>query len=136
MKRFVFGGLGMAALLSASLTSCKAMMPETVQSQIDTIKEDATDKIAEDAKETFLSQLDEFIQNDALNSSIGFSEEEKEALESSIDDYLNNYDWNTEELEKTKSDLSSFWEELSKQAESSSLTKEDINKKLDEILKK
>ena len=127
MKRFVFGGLGMAALLSASLTSCKAMMPETVQSQIDTIKEDATDKIAEDAKETFLSQLDEFIQNDALNSSIGFSEEEKEALESSIDDYLNNYDWNTEELEKTKSDFSSFLEELSKQAESCSFVRQSCN---------
>lgn len=135
MKHFITGGLGLTVLLLAGLTVCRNSLPQTVQSQIDSFKEEATDKAAESIKESILSQLDDFIHSSDSNNEIVISEEDKVALEASIDDYLDSYDWNTEELEKVKSELSSFWKELSEKNSASSFSKEELNKKLNEILR-
>lgn len=129
MKQLVIGGL--VLLFSAALTSCQSLSSETVQSQINSIKEEAADKAVSDIKNSLLSQIDAFMQND---TDIGLTDENAKALENSINDYLDNYDWNTDELENAKKEISSFLEEIAKQADSSHFTKDELNHKLNEIL--
>lgn len=111
-------------MLAAILASCQDKLAGDEISQL----EQGTSYLQKEMKAAFLTQLDEFINNSDISDSLGISKEEQESIEHKFENYVEQYELNSEDLDKA---LDSF-KELIKNADG--LTKEQLDEKLAKML--
>ena len=112
------------------MTSCQEQLPQTVQEQWEEKQDEVVSAVSGEMKKALKAQLDEFVQNDDLEESLGLSEEQISELEQSIEQYVDDYEFDTEALTKLAGELENLLDETK------GLTKEELQAELDEILKK
>lgn len=115
---------------SIAMTSCQEQLPQTVQEQWEEKQDEVVSAVSGEMKKALKAQLDEFVQNDDLEESLGLSEEQISELEQSIEQYVDDYEFDTEALTKLAGELENLLDETK------GLTKEELQAELDEILKK
>lgn len=124
MKRLIVFGL----IIMATMVSCQEQLPEQIREQFSKQEEEKVSEAGEEMKEALLTQLDEFIHNKDISESLGISETEQLELEQSFENYIDNYELDSEKLENA---IDSF-KVLLKNAEG--LTKEELDEKLAKML--
>ena len=124
MKRLIVFGL----IIMATMVSCQEQLPEQIREQFSKQEEEKVSEAGEEMKEALLTQLDEFIHNKDISESLGISETEQLELEQSFENYIDNYELDSEELENA---IDSF-KVLLKNAEG--LTKEELDENLAKML--
>ena len=112
------------------LTSCQKQLPETIQEQWEEKQDEVVSAVADEMKKALKSQLDEFVQNDDLEESLGLSEDQISQLEQSIEQYVDTYEFDAEALTQLTGELENLLDETK------GLTKEELQAELDEILKR
>lgn len=134
MKLIVVKLFCMTGLLCVSLSSCQDMLPDSLQSKMNSTKDVISEKVSDTVTDLLEQQLHDFIYSDDLKSSLGLTDDGQSALDESINSYLENYDWNTEDYDEVKDELLHMIEDFSNEKDFS-ISKEELNQKLDEILK-
>ncbi len=113
-----------------ALTSCQKQLPETIQEQWEEKQDEVVSAVSAEMKKALKAQLNDFVQNDDLEESLGLSEEQVSELEQSIEQYVDAYEFDTETLTKLADELENLLDETK------GLTKEELKAELDEILKR
>ena len=128
MKKIIISAAALFGVSSVAMTSCEEHLPESVQEQFEEAQEEVKSKVSNEMKEALIAQIDEFLQNDDLEESLGFSEEQLAQTEQSITQYIENYDFDTEALTKLVGEIELLFDETQ------GLSKEEIQIKLDKML--
>ena len=126
MKKAVLTVMIAAALLS----SCKGQLPDKLQAMIDSGTQEYSRKASEDIKDAFISQMEEFLKSDDLGESLNLSSEEKDNIERSVQNYVDQYELSEEELNKVQDSIKELLQNVQ------GLDADTIEDKLGEILKK
>lgn len=113
---------------SIAMTSCQEQLPQTVQEQWEEKQDEVVSAVSGEMKKALKAQLDEFVQNDDLEESLGISAEQVSQLEQSIEQYVEEYEFDTEALTKLAGELENLVDEAK------GLTKEEVQAELDKIL--
>lgn len=130
MKKIIISIAALLGVSSMALNSCKDRLPQEVQEQFEEVQEQAKSKVSSEMKKALIAQIDEFLQSSDLEESLGFSKEQLDKTQQSITQYIENYDFDTEELTKLVGEVEELLEDTN------GLGKDDIQKKLDELLEK
>lgn len=130
MKKIIISIAALLGVASIALNSCKDRLPQEVQEQFEQVQEQAKSKVSSEMKKALIAQIDEFLQSSDLEESLGFSKEQLDKTQQSITQYIENYDFDTEELTKLVGEVEELLEDTN------GLAKDDIQKKLDELLEK
>lgn len=120
MKKIIILGITIAAILA----SCQGKISDDKALQTD----GGTSYLQNEMKEAFLAQLDEFINSSDISDSFGISKSEQESIERRFEDYVEQYELNSEDLDNVLDSL----KELIKNADG--LTKEQIDERLAKML--
>ena len=126
MKKAVLTVMIAAALLS----SCKGQLPDKLQAMIDSGTQEYSRKASEDIKDAFISQMEEFLKSDDLGESLNLSSKEKDNIERSVQNYVDQYELSEEELNKVQDSIKELLQNVQ------GLDADTIEDKLGEILKK
>ena len=113
---------------SIAMTSCQEQLPQTVQEQWEEKQDEVVSAVSAEMQKALKAQLNEFVQNDDLEESLGISAEQVSQLEQSIERYVEEYEFDTEALTKLASELENLVDEAK------GLTKEEVQAELDKIL--
>lgn len=113
-----------------AMTSCQEQLPQEVQEQWEEKQDEVVSAVSNEMKKALEAQLDEFLQSDDLENSLGFSQEQVSQIKQSLEEYVDNYEFDTETLTKLSDEIELLLDEAK------GLTKEELQAKLDEILKK
>lgn len=122
----------MTAVITVSvlgLTSCAEALPDAVQDKIQETQDDLKVKAANEVKEAFMSQLEDFVGSSSVAGGLGLSQED---IKQSLKEYADTYQLDDEELEEATNSLKDMLEEL--KASDVDVTKEALDAKLAEIL--
>ena len=130
VKKLIISVAACLGISSMVLTSCQKQLPETIQEQWEEKQDEVVSAVADEMKKALKSQLDEFIQNDDLEESLGLSEDQISQLEQSIQQYVDTYEFDAEALTQLTGELENLLDETK------GLTKEELQAELDEILKR
>lgn len=133
MKHIILKSICTIGLLGVLLSSCQSHFPDEIQSKFESSKDVVSGKFSNAMLDLIKEQLKDFINSNDLKDSLGLTEEEQDELQDSLDSYLNSYEWNPEELEKTKQDIIELFNDVFPDS-NFNITDEELNKKLDEIL--
>lgn len=125
MKHLILKSILLVATLSLLLTACGNSLSDQLQSRIDQTKEKITNAVTDEIKQNALDEIQSFFQDSNTNS---------KAFLDSVSEYLDQYELDENSLEHAKKEISNLVETL--QQEGSTLSKDEIEKKLGEILKK
>ena len=110
------------------MTSCQEQLPQTVQEQWEEKQDEVVSAVSAEMQKALKAQLNEFVQNDDLEESLGISAEQVSQLEQSIEQYVEEYEFDTEALTKLAGELENLVDEAK------GLTKEEVQAELDKIL--
>lgn len=113
---------------SIAMTSCQEQLPQTVQEQWEEKQDEVVSAVSAEMQKALKAQLNEFVQNDDLEESLGISAEQVSQLEQSIEQYVEEYEFDTEALTKLAGELENLVDEAK------GLTKEEVQAELDKIL--
>lgn len=113
---------------SIAMTSCQEQLPQTVQEQWEEKQDEVVSAVSAEMQKALKAQLNEFVQNDDLEESLGISAEQVSQLEQSIERYVEEYEFDTEALTKLAGELENLVDEAK------GLTKEEVQAELDKIL--
>lgn len=130
MKRIIISVAALLGISSVALNSCEEQLPQSVQEQFKETQDEVKSKVSNEMKEAMIAQIDEFLQNDDLEESLGFSEEQLAETEQSITQYIEDYELDTETLTNLVGEIKNLFDETQ------GLSKEEIQAKLDEMLEK
>lgn len=121
-----------ALVLSAVLTGCQGDV--TIDNVGDKISESVNDTIArtkeqvrDELKAALAGEVQEFITNNDLVTSLGISPEEQESINDSIRGYIDNYEADEEQLKAAKESVEEFLESAK------GLSAEEIKKNIADI---
>lgn len=110
------------------MTSCQDRLPQGVQEQWEEKQAEVTSAVSAEMKKALIAQMDDFLQSDDLEESLGFTDEQITEMEESVEQYIENYEFDTESLTKLSEEIKLLFDEAK------GLTKEEIQAKLDEML--
>lgn len=113
-----------------AMTSCQEQLPQEVHEQWEEKQNEVVSVVSAEMKKALKAQLEEFLQSDDLEESLGFTEEQVSQIEESVEQYVEEYEFDTEALTKLTEELEGLLDEAK------GLTKEELQAKLDEILSK
>lgn len=130
MKKLIISVTALFGISSMAMTSCQEQLPQEVQEQWEEKQDEVVSVVSNEMKKALEAQLDEFLQSDDLENSLGFSQEQVSQIEHSLEEYVDNYEFDTEALTKLADELELLLDEAK------GLTKEELQAKLDEILEK
>lgn len=130
MKKIIISIAALLGVSSVALNSCENRLPEEVQGQFEEVQKQTKSKVSGEMKKALIAQIDEFLQSSDLEESLGFSQEQLDKTQQSIAQYIENYDFDTEELTKLVGEVEELLEDTN------GLSKDDIQNKLDELLEK
>ncbi len=130
MKKLIISVAALFGISSMAMTSCQEQLPQEVQEQWEEKQDEVVSAVTNEMKKALEAQLDEFLQSDDLENSLGFSQEQVSQIEQSVEEYIDNYEFDTETLTKLTGELELLLDEAK------GLTKEELQAKLDEILEK
>lgn len=120
-----------AALIGAVcvvMTSCEEYLPQGVQEQLEEKQSEAKEKVSDELKKALMDQVDDFFHSDDLEESLGFSEEQLEEAKQEINQYIQDYDFDSGALTQVIDEMKNLFDGTE------GLSKEEIQKKLDEML--
>lgn len=126
MKKLMISIAACFGISSVAMTSCQEQLPQTVQEQWEEKQDEVVSAVSAEMQKALKAQLNDFIQNDDLGESLGFSEEQISQLEQ----YVEEYEFDTEALAKLAGGLENLMEDAK------GLTKEEIQEELAKILEK
>ena len=130
MKKIIISVAALLGVSSVALNSCEEQLPQSVQEQFKETQDEVKSKVSNEMKEAMIAQIDDFLQNDDLEESLGFSEEQLAETEQSITQYIEDYELDTETLTNLVGEIKNLFDETQ------GLSKEEIQAKLDEMLEK
>lgn len=130
MKKLIISVAALFGISSMAMTSCQDQLPQEVQEQWEEKQDEVVSVVSNEMKKALEAQLDEFLQSDDLENSLGFSQEQVSQIEQSLEEYVDNYEFDMEALTKLTDELEILLDEAK------GLTKEELQAKLDEILDK
>lgn len=128
MKRLILMAAALIGAVCVVMTSCEEYLPQGVQEQFEEKQSEAKEKVSDELKKALMDQVDEFFQSDDLEESLGFSEEQLEETKQAIDQYIQDYDFDSGALTQVINEMKNLFEGTE------GLSKEEIQKKLDEML--
>ena len=128
MKRLILMAAALIGAVCVVMTSCEEYLPQGVQEQFEQKQSEAMEKVSDELKKALMDQVDEFFQSDDLEESLGFSEEQLEETKQAIDQYIQDYDFDSGALTQVIDEMKNLFEGTD------GLSKEEIQKKLDEML--
>lgn len=128
MKKIIISVAAFFGVSSIALTSCRDHLPQEVQEQWEEKQGEVTDAVSAEMKEALISQMDDFLQSDDLEESLGFTDEQLTEVEQSVEQYIENYEFDTESLTSLVGEIKLLFEKTE------GLSKDEIQAKLDEIL--
>ena len=130
MKKIIISVAALLGVSSVALNSCEEQLPQSVQEQFKETQDEVKSKVSNEMKEAMIAQIDEFLQSDDLEESLGFSEEQIAETEQSITQYIEDYELDMGTLTDFVSEVKLLFDETQ------GLSKEEIQAKLDEMLEK
>ena len=130
MKKLIISVAALFGISSMAMTSCQDQLPQEVQEQWEEKQDEVVSAVSNEMKKALEAQLHEFLQSEDLENSLGFSQEQVSQIEKSVEEYIDNYEFDTETLTKLTDELEFLVNEAK------GLTKEELQAKLDEILEK
>lgn len=130
MKKLIISMAACLGISSMTLTACQKQLLETIQEKWEEKQEEVVSAVSAEMKKALKAQLDEFVQSDDLEESLGLSEEQISELEQSIEQYVDTYEFDKEALAELTGQLENLLDETK------GLTKEELQAELDEILKR
>ena len=128
MKRLILMAAALIGAVCVVMTSCEEYLPQGVQEQFEEKQSEAKEKVSDELKKALMDQVDEFFQSDDLEESLGFSEKQLEETKQAIDQYIQDYDFDSGALTQVIDEMKNLFEGTD------GLSKEEIQKKLDEML--
>lgn len=128
MKKIIISVAALFGVSTVALNSCEEQLPQAVQEQFEETQDEVKSKVSSEMKEAMIAQIDDFLQNDDLGESLGFSEEQIAETEQSITQYIEDYELDTEALTDLVGEIKLLFDETQ------GLSKEEIQAKLDEML--
>lgn len=128
MKRLILMAAALIGAVCVVMTSCEEYLPQGVQEQFEEKQSEAKEKVSDELKKALMDQVDEFFQSDDLEESLGFSEEQLEETKQAIDQYIQDYDFDSGALTQVIDEMKNLFDGTE------GLSKEEIQKKLDEML--
>ncbi len=130
MKNRILSAIVLLTITVMTLTACADKIPESVQTKVEEKKEEVTSKVTEEIKQATIAQLKDFLQSDELQNNLGFSEEQLAEVEQSLEQYIENYELDTDSLTRVAGEIKDLFDKAQE------LSQEDLQSKLDEILQK
>ena len=130
MKKIIISVAALLGVSSVALNSCEEQLPQSVQEQFKETQDEVKSKVSNEMKEAMIAQIDEFLQSDDLEESLGFSEEQIAETEQSITQYIEDYELDMGTLTDFVSEVKLLFDETQ------GLSKEEIQARLDEMLEK
>lgn len=130
MKKLMISVAALFGISSMAMTSCQDQLPQEVQEQWEEKQDEVVSAVSNEMKKALEAQLDEFLQSDDLENSLGFSKEQVSQIEQSLEEYIDDYEFDTEALTNLTEELGLLLDEAK------GLNKEELQAKLDEILEK
>ncbi|MBO5032870.1 MAG: hypothetical protein J6D08_13470 [Lachnospiraceae bacterium] len=116
---------------SILIAGCKEnLSPQQPDSGISGMVSDIGEQTAEELKDAFIKEVDEFFQSGDLSETLGISSEKQDQVEASIRQYLDEYSMDEEKLGEAKESL----EKLLENAQG--LSTEELEDKIAEIFEK
>ena len=76
MKKLMISIAACFGISSVAMTSCQEQLPQTVQEQWEEKQDEVVSAVSAEMQKALKAQLNDFIQNDDLGESLGFSEEQ------------------------------------------------------------
>ena len=128
MKKLIISVAAFFGISSMALSSCRGQLPQEIQEKLEEKQDEVTSAVSEEMKKALLEQMDEFLQSDDLEESLGLTDEQRTEIEKSVEQYVENYEFDAESLKKLGEGIEQLYEEAK------GLSKEEIQEKLDEIL--
>lgn len=128
MKRLILMAAALIGAVCVVMTSCEEYLPQGVQEQLEEKQSEAKEKVSDELKKALMDQVDEFFQSDDLEESLGFSEEQLEEAKQEINQYIQDYDFDSGALTQVIDEMKNLFDGTE------GLSKEEIQKKLDEML--
>lgn len=128
MKKLIISIVAFLGISSVAMTSCQDQLPQGVQEQLEEKQGEVASAVSAEMKKALILQMDDFLQSDDLEESLGFTDEQITEMEQSVEQYIKNYEFDTESLTKLTEEIKLLFDEAK------GLTKEEIQTKLDEIL--
>lgn len=128
MKKLIISIAAFLGISSVAMTSCQDQLPQEVQEQWEEKQDEVASAVSAEMKKALISQMDDFLQSDDLEESLGFTDEQITEMEQSVEQYIENYEFDTESLTKLTEEIKLLFDE------GKGLTKEEIQTKLDEML--
>lgn len=125
MKRIAVWTAAVLAVSSMMMTACADKLPVNPEEAQTQLKE----KIADELKSAFTAQMEDFFQSDDLGKSLGFSAEQLEEMKQSVAQYMEEYEFDEDTMTEFTNELQSLFDETQ------GLSKEEIQSRLDEMMK-
>lgn len=121
-------------LLMSSFTGCEGdELANDLGEQLgDSVKEAVTDvknQVSEDIKSAIVNEVKEYITSDEIAETLGLSPEEQENILHSVREYVDNYEFDAEQMKEAKESV----EELLQNA--NGLSADEIKENIAELLK-
>ncbi len=130
MKKLLISIAAFLGVSSMAMTSCQDQLPQKMQEQWEEKQETIVSAVSTEMKEALKSQMDEFLQSDDLEESLGFTDEQRKEIEQSMEQYIEQYEFDAEALNELTQKMETLFQDAK------GLTKEEIREKLDEMLEK
>lgn len=135
MYKAKFASAAAAVLLLAAFSGCqgediKGGLGEKIGDTVKDAVEDVKKQAAEEIKNAVVNEIKDYLSSSKISESLGISEKEQEEIVDSVREYIDNYEFDEDQLDKAKSSL----EELLKNADG--LSAEEIKKSIGEILER
>lgn len=128
MKRLILMAAVLIGAVCVIMTSCEEYLPQGVQEQLEEKQSEAKEKVSDELKKALMDQVDDFFHSDDLKESLGFSEEQLEEAKQEINQYIQDYDFDSGALTQVIDEMKNLFDGTE------GLSKEEIQKKLDEML--
>lgn len=106
----------------------------TEQTVLEDVQVALAEQMVESFEQTFEEQLNAFMKNDDFSQMVGWSEEEKQQLTDSLQEYLISYEWDTKQLVELKDKVTELLSDSDFLKSLKGITKEELDAKLAGIL--
>lgn len=120
-----------------ALCGCSSeLVPQGVQEVINEKTDELKSKAIEELETALTNQIKDFMTSSDLQESLGLSEEQQNKIQSSLKEYLENYDSDPEDWKNTAGMVQDKLSEWKEKGELEGISVDELNEKLDEILSK
>lgn len=92
------------------------------------------EQVVTNLEEAIKKQVDDFWENNDFSQTVGWSEEDKQKLTDSLQEYVSSYEWDTQELVVLKDKVTKLLNDSEFLKSIKGITKEELDAKFAEIL--